>query len=178
MSSLTPPCLTLTIRAVAVGFQFPDPPRFGCYLLRPQIGRKAARLSFTNYRSSVIGSVAVLLASRPVLRPIRLSESGFTGGWDVRLVCLTIQKRVLPSQKEMLRLNSSEGVPGGAYRPTWAIVEDVEGQYVSAMTYIATGKAADGRPFLRYISLLRDGARAHGLPAEWLQLLDSVVPAE
>jgi cation transport regulator ChaC len=82
------------------------------------------------------------------------------------------------TQKEMLRLNLSEGVPGGAYRPTQLTVEDVEERSINAVTYVATGNAVDGRPSLRYISLLRDGARAHGLPAAWLQLLDSVVPAE
>jgi cation transport regulator ChaC len=80
--------------------------------------------------------------------------------------------------REMVRLNSTEGVPGGAYHPTWLAVEDVEGRTVDAMTYVATGNADDGRPSRRYITLLRDGARAHGLPAAWLQLLESVVPAD
>jgi gamma-glutamylcyclotransferase len=39
---------------------------------------------------------------------------------------------------------------------------------------MARGKETDGLPSLRYISLLRDGARAHGLPQVWLQYLDSV----
>jgi gamma-glutamylcyclotransferase len=39
---------------------------------------------------------------------------------------------------------------------------------------MAQGKETDGLPSLRYISLLRDGARAHGLPQAWLQYLDSV----
>jgi cation transport regulator ChaC len=80
--------------------------------------------------------------------------------------------------REMLRLNSTEGVPGGAYRPTWLVVEDVAGRPIDAMTYVAVGNADDGRPSLRYITLLRDGARAHGLPAAWLQLLESVAPAD
>ena len=82
------------------------------------------------------------------------------------------------TRREMLRLNSTEGVPGGAYHPTWLAVEDVDGRAIEAMTYVATGNASDGRPSLRYITLLREGARAHGLPAAWLQLLDSVVPVE
>ena len=80
--------------------------------------------------------------------------------------------------REMIRLNSTEGVPGGAYHPTWLSVEDAEGRPVEAMTYVATGNAEDGRPSLRYITLLRDGARAHGLPAEWLRLLERVAHAE
>jgi cation transport regulator ChaC len=82
------------------------------------------------------------------------------------------------TQREMLRLNSTEGVPGGSYCPTWLTVEDVAGRSACAMTYVAVGNAVDGRPSLRYISLLRDGARAHGLPTSWLKLLDSVAPAE
>jgi cation transport regulator ChaC len=80
--------------------------------------------------------------------------------------------------REMLRLNSTEGVPGGTYRPTWLSVEDVDGRVVEAMTYVAVGNPHDGRPSLRYIKLLRDGARAHGLPAAWLQMLESVVSAD
>ena len=77
------------------------------------------------------------------------------------------------TQKQMVWLNLSEGVPGGMYRPTWVSVEDVDGNAVDAMAYIASGHAVDGRPSDRYIRLLREGARAHGLPAPWLELLDS-----
>jgi len=82
------------------------------------------------------------------------------------------------TQKDMLRLNLSEGVPGGAYRPTWLAVEDAEGCPIDAMTFVAPGNPVDGRPSLRYISLLQEGARAHGLPPAWLRMLDSVTPAE
>ena len=82
------------------------------------------------------------------------------------------------TRKQMVRLNLSEGVPGGMYRPTGVSAEDVDGNAVDAMAYIASGCAVDGRPSHRYIRLLREGARAHGLPAPWLELLDSVVPAE
>jgi cation transport regulator ChaC len=78
------------------------------------------------------------------------------------------------TNREMVRLNSTEGVPGGRYHPTWLTVEDAGGQSLTAMTYVANGNPADGRPSLRYISLLRDGARAHRLPEAWVRLLDSV----
>ena len=78
------------------------------------------------------------------------------------------------TNREMIRLNSTEGVPGGAYRPTWLTVEDMDGREVHAMTYVAQGKAVDGRPSHRYISLLRDGARAHGLPEAWVRHLEAV----
>jgi cation transport regulator ChaC len=80
--------------------------------------------------------------------------------------------------REMVRLNSTEGVPGGAYHPTWLPVEDANGETIEAMTYVAVGNPEDGQPSLRYIKLLRDGAKAHGLPDAWLQLLESVVPAD
>jgi cation transport regulator ChaC len=80
--------------------------------------------------------------------------------------------------REMVRLNATEGVPGGAYRPTWLIAEDTDGREVEAMAYVALGNPTDGRPSLRYITLLREGARAHGLPAAWLDLLERVAPIE
>jgi cation transport regulator ChaC len=78
------------------------------------------------------------------------------------------------TSREMIRLNSTEGVPGGNYRPTWLDMEDADGRRVTAMTYVAPGNPIDGRPSLRYLALLRDGARAHGLPAAWVRLLESV----
>jgi cation transport regulator ChaC len=82
------------------------------------------------------------------------------------------------THREMLRLNLTEGVPGTVYRPTWLDIDDNDGRTVNAMTYMAAGNAVDGRPSLRYIALLRDGARAHGLPAAWVQTLEKVVHAE
>jgi cation transport regulator ChaC len=82
------------------------------------------------------------------------------------------------TRREMLRLNLSEGVPGRFYRPTSVDAVDVDGQVVVAMAYVAAGNATDGQPSLRYISLLRDGARAHGLPETWVSFLDSVKHAE
>jgi cation transport regulator ChaC len=80
--------------------------------------------------------------------------------------------------RDMLRLNFSEGVPGPRYWPIWLLAEDGEGQPINAMTYVAAGHEKDGRPSLRYISLLREGARSHGLPETWVQRLDSIEPAE
>ena len=82
------------------------------------------------------------------------------------------------TNREMIRLNSTEGVPGGLYRPTWLTVVDIDDQPLNAMTYVAEGQATDGRPSFRYISLLRDGARDHGLPEAWVRLLDTVEPAD
>jgi hypothetical protein len=80
--------------------------------------------------------------------------------------------------REMLRLNLTEGIPGRRYRPIWLTAEDSHGEMINALTYIAEGNENDGHPSLRYISLLRDGARSHNLPDAWLHLLDSIEPAE
>ncbi len=84
----------------------------------------------------------------------------------------------LMTQAAMVRLDASEGVPGRRYRHLWAEVEDSEGERLTAMTYIAEGKERDGNPSLRYITLLREGARAHGLPLHYIRFLDSVKHAE
>jgi cation transport regulator ChaC len=75
---------------------------------------------------------------------------------------------------ELLRLDATEGVPGRNYKHVWVPVEDADGNMITAVTYLARGKESDGVPSLRYISLLRDGARIHGLPEVWLQFLDNV----
>jgi hypothetical protein len=46
------------------------------------------------------------------------------------------------------------------------------------VTYVADGKETDGNPSLRYLSLLREGARAHGLPKHYIRYLESVKHAE
>jgi hypothetical protein len=53
-------------------------------------------------------------------------------------------------------------------------VEDDDGRQVPAVTYMAHGKEVDGKPSLRYIRLLRDGARAHRLPEYYIRFLESV----
>ncbi len=78
----------------------------------------------------------------------------------------------------LVHLDATEGVPGPRYRQLWLDAEDIEGRPLEVVTYIAQGKEADGNPSLRYITLLRDGARAHGLPEHWLSFLDSVKHAQ
>jgi cation transport regulator ChaC len=80
----------------------------------------------------------------------------------------------LITRRELLRLDATEGVPGRHYRHTLVQAEDADGTIVTAVTYMARGLERDGAPSLRYISLLRDGARAHGLPDPWVAYLDSV----
>ena len=82
------------------------------------------------------------------------------------------------TRKALVHLDSTEGVPGRRYRQLWVEAEDVGGNGLAAVTYIADGKETDGRPSLRYITLLREGARAHGLPEHYCTFLDGVQPAE
>jgi len=82
------------------------------------------------------------------------------------------------TRRDLLHLDSTEGVPGRRYRPIWIEAGDIEGHPLAAVTYIAQGKEIDGNPSLRYIMLLREGARAHALPEQWLQFLESVKHAE
>ncbi|MBC8242008.1 MAG: gamma-glutamylcyclotransferase [Alphaproteobacteria bacterium] len=82
------------------------------------------------------------------------------------------------SRRELVRLNVSEGIPGRRYRPLWLAAEDSGGNPVNSVTYIANGNEADGKPSLRYIALIRDGARAHGLPEFWVSFLEHVDHAE
>jgi cation transport regulator ChaC len=80
--------------------------------------------------------------------------------------------------RELLRLDATEGVPGRAYRPQWFEVEDADGQPLRAVAYMAQGKEMEGAPSLRYLTLIRDGAKAHGLPGNWLRFLESVKHVE
>ncbi len=82
------------------------------------------------------------------------------------------------TRADLLHLDATEGVPGPRYRHLWVDAEDIDGRPVHAVTYIADGNEKDGNPSLRYITLLRDGARAHGLPKHYLRFLDSVKHAE
>jgi hypothetical protein len=81
------------------------------------------------------------------------------------------------TRRELLRLNSTEGVPGRGYRPALLVAEDTDGNQLPVVAYSAVGKPTDGTPTLRYMTLLREGARAHGLPEHWVHYLDSVAHA-
>ena len=78
----------------------------------------------------------------------------------------------------LVHLDATEGVPGRRYRHLWLDAEDIEGRPLKAVTYVADGLPTDGNPSLRYLTLLRDGARAHGLPEHWVRFLDEVRHAQ
>lgn len=82
------------------------------------------------------------------------------------------------TRRGLVQLDSTEGVPGRRYRQIWVDAEDLDGRPLRAATYIAQGKERDGNPSLRYLTLLRDGARAHNLPEDWIRYLEGVKHAE
>ncbi|MBV8092570.1 MAG: gamma-glutamylcyclotransferase [Acetobacteraceae bacterium] len=82
------------------------------------------------------------------------------------------------TRRDLVRLDATEGVPWWRYRPLWLNAEDAAGNLVEAVTYIAQGKQRDGNPSLRYITLVREGARAHGLPEHYLGFLERIEHAQ
>ncbi|MFQ6021984.1 MAG: gamma-glutamylcyclotransferase family protein [Acidiferrobacterales bacterium] len=82
------------------------------------------------------------------------------------------------TRADLLHLDYTEGVPGRRYWHLWVEADDFDGERLRAVTYIAEGKETDGYPSLRYITLIREGARAHGLPEHYLRFLNGVKHAE
>ena len=81
------------------------------------------------------------------------------------------------TRRALVLLDGTEGVPGWGYRHLWIEARDTEDRELSVVTYIADGKPDYGNPSLRYITLLREGAKAHGLPAHHVRMLEQVQPA-
>lgn len=83
------------------------------------------------------------------------------------------------TRRDLVWLDHTEVVPGWHYRHLWTEAEDREGNVLApAVAYIAAGDEHDGRPSRRYLALLREGARAHDLPAPWVRYLDRIEPAD
>jgi gamma-glutamylcyclotransferase len=78
------------------------------------------------------------------------------------------------TRRDLVRLDASEGIPWGRYRQLWLDAEDADGNTLRAVTYIAQGDEIERRPSLRYMTLLREGARAHGLPKHYVRFLEEV----
>ena len=60
----------------------------------------------------------------------------------------------------------------------WTTADDIAGRPLKIVSYIADGNENDGNPSLRYLTLLRDGARAHDFPEHWIRYLESVKHAD
>jgi len=108
------------------------------------------------------------LEGRPVGKsaPANLSPDPHAEVWGV-LYRLT--------RHQLVQLDATEGMH---YRHVWANGEDKEGRPLRAVSYLAAGKETEGNPSLRYLTLLREGARAHGLPDHWIRYLEGIKHAE
>ncbi|MGC1861941.1 MAG: gamma-glutamylcyclotransferase, partial [Methylocystis sp.] len=71
-------------------------------------------------------------------------------------------------------LGATEGVPWWRYRPVGLDIEDISGTALRAATFIAKCDEDDRKPSLGYLTLLREGARAHGLPEHYIELLEQI----
>jgi 2-hydroxychromene-2-carboxylate isomerase len=78
--------------------------------------------------------------------------------------------RLTPAEAE--RLDRTEGVPAGVYRRIAVEVETEEAERVRAFTYQSALTTTGRRPSARYLGLLLDGARHHGLPADYVAWLE------
>ena len=80
------------------------------------------------------------------------------------------------TRRDLMRLDATEGVPGPGYRHAIVSVDARDGERFDAVTYIAQGNEEDGKPSLRYITLIRNGAKANCLPGDYIRFLESVEP--
>jgi cation transport regulator ChaC len=79
---------------------------------------------------------------------------------------------LLPAE-EFDRLDHTEGVHLGLYRRIPVQVRSDGTERVAAFTYHSAMTLAGRKPSPRYMGLLLEGARHHGLPAEYVRYLES-----
>ena len=80
----------------------------------------------------------------------------------------------LLTRAELDRLDRTEGVHVGAYErvPVDVVLED--GTCVTAITYRSSRTTTGRKPSARYMRLLLDGAREHGLPDDYVHYLSGL----
>jgi cation transport regulator ChaC len=79
----------------------------------------------------------------------------------------------LLTDEELTRLDKTEGVGFGAYARMVLEVVAADGERVLAHTYHSTRTCEGRKPSARYLGLLLEGARRHGLPAEYVATLEA-----
>jgi hypothetical protein len=79
----------------------------------------------------------------------------------------------LISAGELERLERSEGVHVGLYRRVEIELETADGERLRACTLVSPFAGTGRKPSARYIGLLLEGAREHGVPAEWIARLEA-----
>ncbi len=75
--------------------------------------------------------------------------------------------------EELARLDLTEGVHRGYYRrvPVEIVVDG--GERLPAFTYQSSPGVSGRKPSARYLGLMVEGARQHGLPVEYVTFLES-----
>jgi gamma-glutamylcyclotransferase (GGCT)/AIG2-like uncharacterized protein YtfP len=71
-------------------------------------------------------------------------------------------------------LDRTEGVHAGYYRRLDVTVVTDDGSHLRAFAYQGAKTVPGRKPSPRYLGLLLDGAREHGLPAEWIRYLETL----
>ena len=72
------------------------------------------------------------------------------------------------------QLDRTEGVHAGYYRRLDVAVTIEDGARLTAFAYHGTMTVPGRKPSARYVGLVLDGAREHGLPAEWIRHLETL----
>jgi hypothetical protein len=80
----------------------------------------------------------------------------------------------LLAREDCERLDRSEGVHVGLYSRVPVEVRLDGGEAVAAFTYRSVWKTQGRKPSARYLGLILDGAREHGLPAEYVRALEAL----
>ncbi|HEV7731110.1 MAG TPA: gamma-glutamylcyclotransferase family protein [Candidatus Binatia bacterium] len=81
--------------------------------------------------------------------------------------------RITPADAD--RLDVTEGVHRGYYaRAHVTVHRPSAADTVAAYTLISPHRVAGRRPSARYLGIILDGARHHGLPAEWIAYLEAL----
>ena len=78
------------------------------------------------------------------------------------------------TEEHAAALDRHEGVARGRYRRASVRVERRGGGEVDAFAYVARAPGAEGPTTAAYLALLLEGAREHGLPADWRRRLEAV----
>jgi gamma-glutamylcyclotransferase len=80
--------------------------------------------------------------------------------------------RLTPADAEIL--DRSEGVHRGYYDRATVTVQRATADQIAAYTLTSRYGVTGRRPSARYIGIILNGARHHGLPAEWIAHLEAL----
>jgi len=78
----------------------------------------------------------------------------------------------LLTPEELARLDRTEGVGVGLYARIVVDVVTPDGERVTAHAYQSARTCEGRKPSPRYLGLLLEGARRHGLPADYVRMLE------